>query len=433
MRVAVVGAGWAGIAAAVHARLQGHQVSVFEMAGHLGGRARTVQMPHDVPADNGQHILIGAYTETLRLMRLLGVDVERVLHRRPLCLVDARGQGLQLGGGDPQWAFVRAIWQHADWTWRERLALTTQAMLWAAKGFRCKPGLSVAALTAAIPKRLRDEFIDPLCIAALNTLSHEACASTFLRVLHDALKSGPGSADLLLPGCRLSDLLPEPAHRWFERQGVAVHTRERVLELRRELRGVTNQWLLISGSGQEPFDQVVLSCTSSEASRLARPINARWAQQASALHYEPITTVTLYCPGTRLPQPMLTLPSDQVHHPAQFVFDQGLLGLRAGELTFVISAAQAWVDQGTEAITRATISQAQLALQSCLNGPIEHVRTLTEKRATFRCTPGLVRPEPSIAPGLWAAADYIKGPYPATLEGAIRCATSVVHSWPSHR
>ncbi|WP_227666690.1 hypothetical protein, partial [Klebsiella variicola] len=47
-------------------------------------------------------------------------------------------------------------------------------------------------------------------------------------------------------------------------------------------------------------------------------------------------------------------------------------------------------------------------------------KRLTEKRATFACTPGLVRPPARIAPGLWAAGDYIDGPYPATLEGAVR-------------
>ena len=46
--------------------------------------------------------------------------------------------------------------------------------------------------------------------------------------------------------------------------------------------------------------------------------------------------------------------------------------------------------------------------------------TITEKRATFACTPGLQRPPPAIAPGLLACGDYIAGPYPATLEGAVR-------------
>ena len=48
------------------------------------------------------------------------------------------------------------------------------------------------------------------------------------------------------------------------------------------------------------------------------------------------------------------------------------------------------------------------------------LQTVVEKRATFACTPDLQRPASAIAPGLWACGDYIAGPYPATLEGAVR-------------
>src|SRR3546814_11165432 len=75
MNIAVVGAGWAGLAAAQRLKQYGHAVTVFEAAQTLGGRARRVHSralnPH---IDNGQHILRGAYTETMALMRALGLD-----------------------------------------------------------------------------------------------------------------------------------------------------------------------------------------------------------------------------------------------------------------------------------------------------------------------------------------------------------------------
>ena len=78
MKVAIVGGGWAGMAAAVAAVQAGHTVTVFEAARSLGGRARAVSanLPDGTPItlDNGQHILIGAYVDTLRLMRLVGVE-----------------------------------------------------------------------------------------------------------------------------------------------------------------------------------------------------------------------------------------------------------------------------------------------------------------------------------------------------------------------
>ena len=84
-RVAVIGAGWAGLAAAVRAAQAGAQVSVFDMAGQWGGRARQVHT-RSGEFDNGQHILIGAYTRTLDLMRCVGADPALLLLRRPLVL-----------------------------------------------------------------------------------------------------------------------------------------------------------------------------------------------------------------------------------------------------------------------------------------------------------------------------------------------------------
>jgi predicted NAD/FAD-binding protein len=83
VRLAVVGGGWAGLAAAVRATEARHAVTLFEMATHWGGRARGVDVD-GLALDNGQHILIGAYRRTLALMRTVGSDVEAGLHRRPL-------------------------------------------------------------------------------------------------------------------------------------------------------------------------------------------------------------------------------------------------------------------------------------------------------------------------------------------------------------
>ncbi len=77
-RIAVVGAGWAGLAAATRLRQAGHSVRVYEAAAAPGGRARRVDHPGlGLSIDNGQHILLGAYTATLALMQDLGIDPHR--------------------------------------------------------------------------------------------------------------------------------------------------------------------------------------------------------------------------------------------------------------------------------------------------------------------------------------------------------------------
>lgn len=415
-RVAVIGGGWAGLAAAVEATRRGHAVTLFEMAAQFGGRARSVVVDQRA-LDNGQHILIGAYTATLALMRTVGVDPERVLERLPLTLVGPDGIGLRLRSGPPTLAFVRAVLSHEGWTLRERLGLLAAATRWMLQGFRCDPTLSVGALTASLGPQVRAQLIEPLCVAALNTPAREASATVFLRVLQDALFSGPGSADLLLPRAGLSELFPEPAAAWLAAHGTALRPSSRVDRLER---GDDGAWQ-VDG---ERFDHVVLATTSVEAARLTRDVAPDWSQLASALRFEPIVTVYLHRHGTRLNGPMLALPSDEHTAPAQFVFDRGRLGGHDGVLAFVVSGAAPWVERGMPAIVVAT--QRQAAQLPGVGGGLNELRSFTEKRATFRCTPGLRRPPVSIAPGLHAAADYVDGPYPATLEGAVRGALEAV-------
>jgi squalene-associated FAD-dependent desaturase len=437
MRIAVVGGGWAGLAAAVEATSLGHEVSLFEMSPGWGGRARRIEAlaGHDAgfALDNGQHILIGAYTEALRLMRMVGVDVEAALQRMPLTLVDVRGHGVRLPQGTPLVAFARGVLAAQGWSVGERLALLRTAVRWRLGGFRCEASLTVAQLTASLPERLRASFIDPLCVAALNTPASAASAQVFLRVLHDALFAGPGSADLLLPRVDLGALWPDAACRWLQARGARLASHRRVGAVERADSAESAQWsVAASGGAIETFDAIVLACSSTEAARLAADHVPAWAAQAAALAHEPIVTVLLRAPGARLPQPMLALDARDdeaaLHEgrwaPAQFVFDLGQLRTEepaaSGGLAFVVSGAARAVEQGLEATGRAVLAQAIDQLGPSLPQAPTLLRALADKRATLLCTPGLQRPPAHIATGLVAAGDYIEGPYPSTLEGAVR-------------
>lgn len=412
--VAVIGAGWAGLAAAVDLVDTGRRVTLFEMAGQAGGRARQVPGYEGLGGlDNGQHILIGAYVQTLALMRRLGIDPERVLLRSPLRMLYADGSGLKLASGPAVPAFIRGVLGQSRWPWRDRLALLGAALSWRLRGFRCSPTLSVAELTAGLPSSLRQTVIDPLCVAALNTPSDEASAAVFLRILQDALFAGPGAADLLLPRRRLSALLPAPALQRLADAGADVRLGHRVREL---ARGAAGEWLLDG----HPFSAVIVAATSSEASRLVEPINPQWSAVATALRFEPIITLSVRSEGARLPLPMLALHADQHHRPVQFVFDQGQLDGAVGLLTLVISGAAPWLERGIETTVALALEQLCDQLGDHLGASSEVLQVLTDKRATFRCTPDLQRPVMQIAERLLAAGDYVDGPYPATLEGAVR-------------
>jgi len=427
--LAIVGGGWAGMAAAVRAVQAGHRATLFEMAQQLGGRARTVELPGaGAPLDNGQHILIGAYRRTLDLLSTVGGQEAELLVRRPLELRYADGRGLALPAGPAWMAFIRGVAGCVGWTWSDRAALVRAAAGWALDRFRCDPSLTVDALCRALPPAVRDLLIDPLCIAALNTPANEASAEVMLRVLHDALFGGRGAADLLLPRRALGELLAEPAGRWLARQGAAVRLGQRVVALKAPDDAAAGegwrQWRI----GAEAFDGVVLAAPPSEAARLAEPLSPGWAATARGLRYEPIATVYLECLGARLPAPMTALASG-VAAPAQFAFDHGALGIAPGRFAFVVSGAAPWVERGTGTLAAAVLDQARTALPAGTWPTAPRLlKVLVERRATFRCTPQLARPPARIAQGLVAAGDYVAGPYPATLEGAVRAGEAAIEA-----
>ncbi len=431
-RLAVVGAGWAGLAGAVAALQRGWAVTVYEMAAQPGGRARSVaraQADDCDPLDNGQHLLIGAYSQSLALLRTVGVDPDRALWRGALQLVYPDGNGLVLPPGAPALAFARGVLGARGWTWRDKAALLAAAAGWAARGFRCPPAWSVAQLCRRLPPRIQRQLVEPLCVAALNTPAEQASASVFLRVLHDALFSGAGGADLLLPRQPLSALLADPAWHWLQRRGAECHTGHRVQRLAAAAPSPgqrTAGWMV----DDQRFDAVLLACSAREAARLAQPLAPEWARGAAALAQQPIITVYLRSHGqapttpanaaaAAAARPMWALAAAD-NAPAQFAFDLGAIGRASGRFAFVVSGAAPWVARGLDTTAEAVRRQAEAAFPGRFADPGCVLQVLAEKRATFACTPALQRPATVIAPALVAAGDYVDGPYPATLEGAVR-------------
>ena len=447
------------MAAAVRAQQAGHRVTVLEAARQLGGRARAMPLAlpdgRSVTVDNGQHILIGAYTESLRLMREVGVNPDQALLRLPLALTFPDGSGLALPDWPAPWDAAAGILGARGWGWRDKLSLLRAAAAWQRAGFECDGQLSVGALCAGLTPTLRDGFIEPLCVSALNTSMAQASARVFLRVLRDAMLGVRGGSNLLLPRVDLGTLFPESAGRWLTARGAQVRLGARVAALRQE----GAQWQLALGEGDAPacaegFDRVVLATSAPQAAQLLSdcaltapaPLATdlrRWADTVNALRHEAITTVYAQALaetgagagaaptaaanlGAKAPQlraPMLALRAGP-GAPAQFVFDRDAIAPSPTPtrqptrlLAFVVSASQG----DRSALEAAVTAQAerQLGLR------IQPLRTVTDKRATFACTPGLQRPPAGVAPGLVAVGDYIEGPYPATLEGAVLSAQAV--------
>jgi hydroxysqualene dehydroxylase len=393
MRVAVIGGGWAGLAAAVELTGSGVATTVFEAGRVFGGRARCVELDGR-RLDNGQHILLGAYRETLALMRRVGADPERLLARHPLQVIDNQGFRLALPRLPAPLNLAWGLLAARGVSFGEKLHTALWMQSIKARNFRLNEDCSVAEWLDAAGQTgaLRHRLWEPLCLAALNTPAERASAQLFANVLRDSLGSPRREdTDLLLPRCDFGLLLAEPAADWLTRQGATLRPNTRVRSLYAGVNAVT-----IDG---EDFAAAIIATAPQHAGRL-------WPALAASVDYEPIATVYLQCSAeTRLPFPLLSLPGPC----GQWVVDRG-----NGLLAFVLSGHGDWEALDDNALSLQLTKELGLS-----NEPSWH-RVIREKRATFSCQPDLVRPPTRLADRLFLAGDHSWTEYPATLEGAVR-------------
>lgn len=435
-RYAVIGAGWAGCAAAMELARAGHSVSVFEAARTLGGRARRVERENTV-LDNGQHILLGAYTETLRLIKLAGQDPSELILTLPLQMrYPAGAKGMDfLAPRLPAplhlaWALLRA----KGLLRADKLALMRFSTAMRTMGWQLYNDCSVTELLQRFDQtdKLNRLMWHPLCLAALNTPPERASARVFLNVLRDSLgASRRRASDMLIPKANLSALLPEAAARYVEQHGGAVRMGAKVAALHALPDG---RWQLDEGVDHgEHYDGVIVATSSVQAASLLQGLHdARLADvinRMQAFTPEAISTCYLqYDASVRMDLPFYALvDAPEQHHWGQFVFDRGQLdATQAGLLAVVISASGPAAEQGHAPLAQAIAAQLAQVLQRPELAQPAWTQLITEKRATFACTPDLARPgNASGVPGLLLAGDYTANEdrtqdYPATIEAAVR-------------
>jgi squalene-associated FAD-dependent desaturase len=412
--VAVIGAGWAGMSAAVELAEHGVPVTVFESARTLGGRARRVEMD-GVALDNGLHILIGAYSETLRVIEKVGVAgrlpnllrlplqlrVEPDFQMRALRLPAPLHVGIAL-------AFARGLGI------AEKIAAIRFMRSQRSTGYQCESGLTVDALLRNLrqPPKLVDCLWAPLCIAALNTSPEKADAQTFLNVLQDCLAGPRNASDLLLPKTDFSTLFPDPAAAYVEKRGGRVQRGATVTSLT-----VREDGFEVTTATTTRHSHAILAVGPHRLEQVAGEIALLAPQIAMVrrFEYQPIFSVFLQYPeDVRLPAPMIGMR----HGLTQWVFDRGQLCEQPGMLGVVISASGSHQELSQSELARRV--HDDLYLRFALPSP-RWSRVIAEKRATFACTPNLQRPASRTSiPRLFIAGDYTQSRYPATLETAVR-------------
>ncbi|NWG87148.1 MAG: FAD-dependent oxidoreductase [Hydrogenophilaceae bacterium] len=407
--MAIVGGGWAGLACAVELAAHGQAVSLFEAAKQLGGRARRVEW-QGLAIDNGQHLLIGAYHETLRLLRLLSSDA--LLERRPLEFDQPPRFRLVLPKLPAPWHVAIGLAGARGLSWRDKLAAARFIHALKRQDYRLPADGPVRALLDRYgqTEALRRHLWEPICLAALNTPMAAASAQVFCHVLRDSLGGGRADSDLLLPRADLGRIFPDAAAAYLQAQGSQVRIEARIDGIEQH-----GQGFRLTGQ-TEVFSHVVCATHPAQLPGLLaalpelEPVTRLLADYA----YQPIETLWLrFAEPLPCARPMLGLDDG----PGQWLFERA--DLASGLASVVISAEGPHLEMSKPALLEAVLGQLRQAL-----GPLPALRdhlSIVEKRATFAATPAMRRPGNATAlPGLYLAGDHTQSDYPATLEGAVR-------------
>ena len=422
--VCIIGAGWSGLAAAVELSRHNIPVTVYESARQTGGRARDVVID-GITIDNGQHLMIGAYTELLALLKVTGITESDVFLRMPqhIRLVDlATGKDafelklprwpapLHLLGGMfacPSLSFADKV--KTLWRFNKILnnTLTTDI------------SVSQWLQHAGLPHAYTNNLLKPLCLAALTTHPDQASARAFQTVLQQTFNGRAANTDLLIAKTTLGHIFPAAAKKYIESHGGQVLCSHKVDEINPEGNTikVNNQAVT--------YQQLILATPPYITQQLLKTHSAfdNISHNLAALEYGPVCTVYLqYPPDIRLPLPMLGC----LNSTSEWLFDR-IYCNQPGLIAVIISADGPHMLQSNDELTDIIKSELATLFPNWPEPVSRHV--IREKRAGFSCLVNIDNLRPpghSAFKNLKLCGDYVyienncQAGLPATLEGAVR-------------
>ena len=429
----VIGAGFAGLSAAVRLTRGGARVLVLEARGRLGGRATAFpDRETGELVDNGQHILLGCYAETFTFLRDIGaLDHVRVQPQLAVTMIDRAGRRSRLACPALPAPFHLAAgileWDALSWT--DRLSVLEMAVPLRNARRELQPGSTAKAASPGETvenwlirngqtPRLRELLWDPLALAALNQSPQHAAAPVFARVLAEMFGADPRAAAIALPTKPLHLMYAEPARQFIENAGGTVRTGAPA-----RIRVHVDAVAAVESAGEQwSADRVIAAVPWYAMADLFEgepPGLAGMLERARRMSSSPIVTVNLWFDRPVMDEPFIGLPGRTM----QWVFDKRLvLGGEASHLSMVSSGALSSVGLTNMALVAQAHAEILDAMPESRAARLTGATVVREPRATFSLAPGEpARPSTETAVrGLLLAGDWMDTGLPATIESAVR-------------
>jgi len=388
VKVAVVGGGLAGLAAALELVDAGHDVTVLEARPTLGGAVQTLperQGDPEPPPDNGQHIALGCFTEYLRFLDRIGEGGSYLRTRLGLPVIDEGGRSATIASSLP----TLLAYSHLPLRDRARLPVTTLRM----RSVKSRPGETFGELLRRLGERSEaiDRFWDVFIRPALNLPADEVDAEAGLFTVRTALLGPRANSDLILPTKPLGWTHGDAAGRAL---GDRVRLERRVETL-----------------DELDADAIVLAVPPRESARLL-------GEPDPGLEDSPIVSVHLWFDRPLLDEPLAALLGSDAH----WVFDRGALTGSRPERGQYLTVVSSGVPELLEVRGRELVEQIAGQLTQRL-GEAELLwsRVSREPYATIALRPGLRRPGVETSrPDVARAGAWTDTGWPATMESAIR-------------
>jgi hydroxysqualene dehydroxylase len=430
----VIGAGFAGFSTAVRLAQAGLRVTVVEARGRLGGRATAFRDRESGElVDNGQHVLVGAYRDTLGFLREIGAeDRVRVQRQLTVTMIDRDGRWSRLECPSNLPSPLHLLAGVMDWpalSWADRFAairmaqpLRNAAREW--KGDRrrhaASPGETVRnwLIRNGQTERLREMLWEPLALAALNQPPERAAAPPFARVLAEMFGGEPSAAAVVLPTRPLDEMYAEPARAFVEaHRGTVTTGAAATVHL------ADGHVLRVSVNGTDWTPRITVAAVPWYAlpelfEGDVRPLAAT-LDDARRTPASPIVTVNLWFDRQVIDEPFLGLPGRTM----QWVFDKRtILGEGYSHLSLVSSGAESIVDMPNDRLTALAHAELVDAVPAVRRARLIRSTAIRERQATFSLAPGQPS-RPATETGvrkLYLAGDWIDTGLPATIESAVR-------------